>query len=337
VVRISVTTCEGSGLGTGFAISDELIMTAAHVVDDAAGITVQVGADVQDVELVGVDIESDLALVRAPRKINGHAFQFADDSPAIGEDVAALGFPLEADLTFTSGRVSGNERSLQRDTHVLDHLVQTDAAINPGNSGGPLIGLDGRVVGVVSAKRAWVTGKTDGTDISAEGTGYAVASSEAVRAATKWQQEQAEVPLQSCGESEAEEGETDQIDIDIQATHPDTADVAQSLLVHGQAINNSTYDVAFDVFTREMQTRMGGLAQWSQGLETSLWLSLVVDDVSDLGGGRRADVRLRTQQDAAFGPNGQTCSEWSLGYELTRGSGIWRIDKVTSSEQPMPC
>ena len=181
-------------------------MTAAHVVEGSAGISLRAGNDVRDATIVGVDVESDLALLRVDEPFSGHVFRFAEGPPAIGEDVAALGFPLRADLTFASGRVSGLDRELDRGAHVLDHLVQTDAAINPGNSGGPLLRADGQVVGVVSAKRAWVTGNRDEDDYSAEGTAYAVAGTDASTASATWQAGGDEVPMASCGDVTPTEG-----------------------------------------------------------------------------------------------------------------------------------
>jgi len=67
----------------------------------------------------------------------------------LGDDVAAIGFPLALPLTVTRGSVSGMDRTIPIDGLRRRTLIQTDAAVNPGNSGGPLITDNGAVVGLV--------------------------------------------------------------------------------------------------------------------------------------------------------------------------------------------
>jgi hypothetical protein len=64
--------------------------------------------------------------------------------PALGDEVVALGYPLDA---TTLGVTRGIISSLR-----TDGFLQTDAALNPGNSGGPLATFCGEVVGLNSAK-----------------------------------------------------------------------------------------------------------------------------------------------------------------------------------------
>ena len=65
---------------------------------------------------------------------------------------------------MTTGIVSALNRTIELDSYTAE-MIQTDAAINAGNSGGPLLDMNGRVVGINSAK-ASATG--------VEGMGYAI-------------------------------------------------------------------------------------------------------------------------------------------------------------------
>ena len=150
VVRIETTTCGGAGVGTGILLSPKLIATVEHVIDGATSITLKRnGRVVGHGTVVGTDTARDVALVLSDRPISGYHFRFAGRSPRLGEDVAAIGFPLALPLTVTRGSVSGLDRTIPINGISRTRLVQTDAAVNPGNSGGPLMTDAGLVVGLV--------------------------------------------------------------------------------------------------------------------------------------------------------------------------------------------
>ena len=67
----------------------------------------------------------------------------------MGEPVAAIGSPFGQAQSLSVGIVSAIDRSVASLTEfAISGAIQTDAAINPGNSGGPLVGSDGRVIGI---------------------------------------------------------------------------------------------------------------------------------------------------------------------------------------------
>ncbi|MNS84041.1 putative periplasmic serine endoprotease DegP-like precursor [compost metagenome] len=138
------------GLGSGFIVSsDGLILTNAHVVDNATEVTVKL-TDRREfkAKVLGADPQTDIAVIRIDAK-NLPTVRLGDPSKIrVGEPVLAIGSPYGFENTVTAGIVSAKSRSLPDDTYVP--FIQTDVAVNPGNSGGPLFNQRGEVIGINS-------------------------------------------------------------------------------------------------------------------------------------------------------------------------------------------
>jgi S1-C subfamily serine protease len=154
VVNLRVGRGRQMGSGSGVLFSPEgYLLTNHHVVGEAEKVRVRLhdGSEVTG-QVVGNDPWSDLALVRA----EGETFPYArlGDSAKlrVGQLVVAIGSPLGFESTVTAGVVSAVGRTLRSVTgHLVDNVIQTDAALNPGNSGGPLVDSRGHVVGINTA------------------------------------------------------------------------------------------------------------------------------------------------------------------------------------------
>ena len=167
--------------GSGVVMSaDGYIVTNAHVVSNARKVRVRIADEVAggpngamqpsgkmlEASVVGVDRETDLAVIRVDR--NDLAPLPLGDSDALhqGQLVMAFGNPLGLENSVSMGVVSSTARQLRPDDSMI--YIQTDAPINPGNSGGPLVDADGRVVGL----NTFILSQSGGS----EGLGFAIPS-----------------------------------------------------------------------------------------------------------------------------------------------------------------
>jgi serine protease Do len=147
----------GSGVildANGFVITNSHVIEGARRVqvvlprpapDPGESILRPRGAPV-DARIVGIDDETDLAVLKIEEK-NLPGLTLGDsDSLRQGQVVLAYGSPLGLENSVSMGIVSAVGRQLEIDDPMV--YIQTDAPINPGNSGGPLVDTEGRVVGI---------------------------------------------------------------------------------------------------------------------------------------------------------------------------------------------
>lgn len=169
--------------GSGVILDPEgFILTNAHVVQGARRVQVLLARSLRgtpggtsllkprgklvDAQIVGMDQETDLAVLRIPDR--GLPFLELGDSDELkqGQLVLAFGSPFGLENSVTLGVVSSVARQFQPEDPVV--YIQTDAPINPGNSGGPLVDAHGKVMGI----NTFIVSQSGGN----EGVGFAVPS-----------------------------------------------------------------------------------------------------------------------------------------------------------------
>jgi serine protease Do len=142
-------------VGSGFFVSDELVLTNAHVLCAGNENLEVVRSNGQ--KQTGVAVQSDTLLDLAVVRVPGAAavpLPIGDAGAlVVGEQVVVIGSPMGFEFTVHGGAIS----NLSRTVFGLSYL-QIEAKVNPGNSGGPVLNDRGQVVGVVSLKHAEAEG-----------------------------------------------------------------------------------------------------------------------------------------------------------------------------------
>ena len=149
--------------GSGTVIhEDGFVLTNNHVLPQAEGFALLPNAKPIRFRVVGRSPESDVAIIQLqdlrfplPTVALGHSNDLLN-----GESVVVAGNPGGRGTIYNSGIVSskavleGGANALvmsQYENTRRDKFIQFDAASNGGNSGGPLVNMESKIIGIVSA------------------------------------------------------------------------------------------------------------------------------------------------------------------------------------------
>lgn len=312
VVRLEVAGCEEDGMGTGFAIGPQLVVTAAHVVDGGRLVRAISGTTSRSASVLGIDVAADVALLRMVTPIEGHEFAFSTEPARVGDQVAALGFPEASLLTFTPGTVNGVGRKAVIDGVARFGLLEFDAATHPGSSGGPVIRPDGTVVGLVDAGPQ-----------AAQGRRLAVTSATAQKIITPWLDRTSPVPTTRCPEALGPDGKPLPPSV---APGSDAAQAFGTLRLYFASINQGDYSTALAQFVKPIP-----LKAFSAGVESSQDDNFAVESVKRSNGKVVVWLTFTSRQQAGHGPAArpkETCTDWSLDYTMAPHNGLWLIEST---------
>ena len=157
VVQIITLRADRKGIASGFVVhASGIVVTNYHVVQNVEFAQVEFydGRTAIVDGFLALAPEKDLAVLKlSPTAGSLPSLSLAPETPRKGEDVAAIGAPMDFSFTMSKGIVSGLRSPAEmRSAGILTNVrwIQTDASTSEGNSGGPLVNMRGEVVGVMT-------------------------------------------------------------------------------------------------------------------------------------------------------------------------------------------
>jgi len=139
-----VTIRTPNGTGSGFYISDGLLLTNTHVVSGFKKVMVRFFGGREIVaDVLSSDARRDVALLKT-ESVGLSGLSLRLDKPELTSQVFVIGSPLgeKQEGSISAGIISG-----YRDNE-LGPMIQSDVAVTHGNSGGPLLDDKGNVIGL---------------------------------------------------------------------------------------------------------------------------------------------------------------------------------------------
>ncbi|MCB1317108.1 MAG: trypsin-like peptidase domain-containing protein, partial [Leptospiraceae bacterium] len=113
------------------------------------------GDEIENLSVVRVNEINDIAILTFPGIEERKGIRLESHGASEGETVFALGYPAVPDsrdlkLTITDGLVSNSELVVESYGNETEY-IQISTALNSGNSGGPILGAEGKLVGMATA------------------------------------------------------------------------------------------------------------------------------------------------------------------------------------------
>ena len=340
LARISVGTCTGPTMGSGFFIDERHVVTAAHVVEDATELSIQTESQAAlAATVLDLDIGHDVALLRTEPQSGLAPLRLREQEVRQASELAVIGFPLGVHSPqISDGIVSGSSEPVEYADRVVESVFTTNASTNGGNSGGPVVDRFGEVIGLVSGGVEWA-GAPDALR-PVEGVNYIVPATTIAPFVTEWAFHPTPIPAECAGDvvdedADLEPEDQDPLPVDVLSDHELAGVFALILHTHGSAINTGQYGTAWSYFTADQQEKLGGLDAWSIDVGPSYWRHIEVRSVADSSGSAATvGVVLRTEDALA---SGTQCTVFTLDYEFVQSERSWLINRARSVADPVPC
>jgi S1-C subfamily serine protease len=151
-IRGMAPNCQKVLEGTGFVIAPTRVMTNAHVVAGSDSVAVDAGGKSYDAVVISFDPKADISILAVP-DLPAPPLAFASALAKPDTDALVLGYPgggiFEANPARIREVINLEGPDIYRDATVTRQVYTVRGSVQQGNSGGPMIGLDGKVLGVV--------------------------------------------------------------------------------------------------------------------------------------------------------------------------------------------
>jgi S1-C subfamily serine protease len=147
-VRVRNVSCLGVGVGSGFAIAKDVLITNRHVLAGAERIELSTwDGRTLPATAAEVGVLGDLGVAYVAGALPQVGTYGAP--PRAGDAVTAVGYPGGGELTLSPGTVVDLRPG--RRYGIEGRIMRVTARVIPGNSGGPVLNSRGKIAGVVYA------------------------------------------------------------------------------------------------------------------------------------------------------------------------------------------